>query len=200
MKVEECPQCGAPAKLNSKKCEYCKAEYIICSISSLANIDKSGVEKYINHYKGLLKSNQDDGEALLSLGVCYLKLQNYQLSQKYLEKAIELMPDVPDVYYYYALTLIKGRRLKTLSMKEVTQILENINTAIQMNDSNPNYDFLAAMVKNDYFITNGMNEPLPSCEDHLQNTNNKIKNENEIEQLIKFAPVSDDSILKYINN
>jgi hypothetical protein len=53
MEVTECPQCGAPSKPSSQKCEYCKAEFFVSSLAYLGKFDSSGVNKYLKHYKDL---------------------------------------------------------------------------------------------------------------------------------------------------
>ena len=130
--VEECPNCGAPAGPSARNCTHCKAEFFLKTLAYVGNLGNAAVQKYVNLYKGLLRANDDDGEAMLGLGICYLQLKLYAVATTNFNKAIEVIPDQPDVYYYYALSLIGGRALRTLRDSEVSHILEYLNTAIQL--------------------------------------------------------------------
>ena len=156
MEISECPQCGAAAVPSDRKCGYCKAEFFVTSLAYLGSFDSSGVGKYLKHYKELTKNDPQNTEGLLGLGLCYLQMGNYPLSQKCFEQVIEAAPDIPQAYYYFALASIKGRRLMTLSLNEVRRIETYLHTASQLDGETPQYKLLMAMVKRDYYETNGM--------------------------------------------
>src|SRR3989442_6480675 len=140
MKVEVCPQCGAPAGASAKACAYCKAEFVITSISYLGQFDTAGVNKYLNHYKSMVRAAPEDGPSQFALGLCYLQLRLFDLAIKQFGRAVELSPEQPDVYYYYGLALIRGRRPKTLSLTEVRQIEEYVNSAMQLDGAKAKYN------------------------------------------------------------
>ncbi len=183
MEVSECPQCGAAATPSDRKCGYCKAEFFVTSLAYLGSFDSSGVGKYLKHYKELSRRDPHDTEGLLGLGLCYLQMGTYPFSQKCFEQIIEASPDVSQAYYYYVLASIKGRRLMTLSLNEARQYENYLNTATQIDAEIPQYKLLLAMLKRDYYETNGMKVPAPSIAEHLAEIEGNQINKNEIEHL-----------------
>lgn len=183
MEISECPQCGAAATPSDRKCGYCKAEFFVTSLAYLGGFDSSGVGKYLRHYKELTRHDPDDTEGLLGLGLCYLQMGTYPLAQKCFEQIIEASPDVSQAYYYYVLASIKGRRLMTLSLNEARQFETYLNTATQLDAEIPQYKLLLAMLKRDYYETNGMKVPPPNIAELLTEIEGHQINKNEIEHL-----------------
>ena len=88
----------------------------------------------------------------------------YPLATKCFEQVIEASPDISQAYYYFALANIRGRRLMTLSLNEARRLETYLNTATQLDGETPQYKLLLAMLKRDYYETNGMKVPSPrSC-------------------------------------
>ncbi|HOV89408.1 MAG TPA: tetratricopeptide repeat protein [Syntrophorhabdaceae bacterium] len=183
MEISECPQCGAAASPADRKCGYCKAEFFVTSLAYLGSFDSGGVGKYLKHYKELNRHDPHNIEGLLGLGLCYLQMGTYPLAQKCFEQIIEASPDVSGAYYYYALASIKGRRIMTLSLNEARQLETYLNTAIQIDGEIPQYKLLLAMLKRDYYETNGMKVPPPSATELLFDIEGQQINKNEIEHL-----------------
>ena len=163
--VKECPQCGAPLEKNSFKCAYCKADVFITSISYLSNYDNSQIQKYIKSYKEIIEQNPDEDKGYLGLGLCYLQLTMFPLAQKNLAKALELAPENSATYYYYCLSVIAGRRIRSLSLDTVEEIVQYLNTAMNMEPDNPLYVLLAMLIRYDFYVANGLREPKPSHKD-----------------------------------
>lgn len=166
--AKECPQCGAPLDKNSYKCKYCKADVFISSVSYLSNYDNSQIQKYIKYYKELINQNPNEDKGYIGLGLCYLQLSMFPLAQKNLEKALELAPENSSVYYYYCLSVVAGRRIRSLSLEIVEEMVQYLNTAINMEPDNPLYLLLMMLIKYDFYSLNGFNEPEPTHEELLQ--------------------------------
>ena len=183
MEISECPQCGAATTPSDRKCGYCKAEFFVTSLAYLGGFGLGGVGKYLKYYKELIRSDPQDTEGLLGLGLCYLQMGTYPFAQNCFEKIIDESPDVSQAYYYYVLANIKGRRLMTLSLNEARRFETYLNTAAQLDDEIPQYKLLLVMLKRDYYEINGMRVPPPSIAEHLAEIEGKQINKNEIEQL-----------------
>jgi len=194
LNVTECPQCGAPADQSQKSCEFCKAPFVINSLGSIANFDKNGIEKYLQVFKNN-KSQGDEVETILGLGLCYLNLKNYTLANIQFKKLVDLAPELAEGYYYLALCIIKGRRLKTLTLKEIKEIEELIVTAQQIDTSAYKYDALLAALKHDYYRTNGMRIASPDENEILSAASNKALDEDEIRSLIDQILLRDEGII-----
>jgi tetratricopeptide (TPR) repeat protein len=198
LQVEECPQCGAPASPSDKKCNFCKCEFFVASLSYVGSFDKGAIDKYINHYKELAKTDPENGEAIFSLGLCYLQLKLFPLAQKNFERATELIPEYPDVYYYYALSIIKGRRVKSLTLKEIKSIEQYLNTAIQLDQSKAKYYYLSAILKYDYYRMNGLAVPAPAENELIEEAKTKVQEPEEIQRLLDSIIVRDENFISLI--
>lgn len=161
VEIIRCQGCGANLSPNNTTCEYCGSINVIKSKENPFSLDESLTKKYVNFYKDKVKAEPSDGEAVFALGLFYLRLKLYDLAIKNFANAIEIMPDESDVYYYYSLSLLKGRRPKTMTLSEVKKIEEYLNTAIQLNDKTAYYTFLAAL-KYDFYKQNGFKVTNPN--------------------------------------
>jgi len=198
IKVETCPQCGAPAKLSVSRCEYCEAEFLVTSLAYLDRFDKTGINKYISHYKKSLEGNPDSGELNCAMGICYLDLGLYDVASKYFAKAIEQIPDYSDAYYYYALALLKGKRPKVLTLTEIKKVEDYLNAAIQIDDSKSRYYYLWALLKHDYFIKNGLRVSPPTFEELIGEANSKPYDKSDIEKMLQRVPINDQYLLDIV--
>ena len=100
---QECPQCGWAfdvEALKNNSCKKCKSALLVTSISYLEKFDKPAVQKYIEKYSKVLKEDPGHRDALLALGVCYLRLGLFSLSDNFLKKLIDLHPADPAGYFY----------------------------------------------------------------------------------------------------
>jgi len=198
IKVETCPQCGAPAKLSAGRCEYCEAEFLVTSLAYLDRFDKAGINKYINHYKQLLESSPGNGELNCAMGICYLDLGLYDLASKYFAKAIDQIPDYGDAYYYRALALLKGKRPRVLTLKEIKEAEDYLSAAIQIDDSKSRYYYLWALLKHDYYIKNGLRVSPPTFEELIGEANSKPYDKSDIEKMLQRVPINDQYLLDIV--
>lgn len=195
IKVEKCPQCGAPVKIETNKCEYCEAEFLVTSLAYLDRFDTININKYINYYKELLKKDPDNGEISCAIGICYLDLGLYDLAIKYFSKTIEQLPEYADAYYYYALALFKGRRPKVLTLFEIREIESYLKAAIQIDNTKSKYFFLLAIIKYDFYIKNGLKVNPPTFEELIREIKSKCYDEGEIKKILKHVPISDKELI-----
>ncbi|MEM2144420.1 MAG: tetratricopeptide repeat protein [Candidatus Jordarchaeaceae archaeon] len=198
IKVNTCPQCGAPLKLGSNKCEYCEAEFLVSSLIYLKKFDQTGINKYINHYKQLLKDEPNNGEINCAMGICYLELGLYDLAIKYFSVAVEQIPNYADAYYYYALALLKGKRPKVLTLTEIKKIEDYLKAAIQIDDTKSKYYFLWALIKHDFYIKNGLRVNPPTFEELITQGNCKQYEKDEIDKMLQLVPTNDSELVSLI--
>jgi tetratricopeptide (TPR) repeat protein len=198
MNVTECPQCGAPASQNAKSCQYCKAPFTIDSLSRLSSLNKDGVDKYIKNYKDKT-SDISETESALGLGLCYLNINNYTLSTIQFKKLITVSPEVADGYYYLALSMIKGRRIKLLTLKEIRGIEELLNTAMELDSENFKYDLLLAAIKYDYYRTSGLVVKAPTEDELIESAVSKGIDSEELEVFLNLIVVDHSFSIKVRN-
>lgn len=196
--VQNCPQCGAPTRLDMKKCEYCEVEFLITSLSYLDRFDKTGITKYINHFKTQLNKDPENGELHQAMGICYLDLGSYDYAIKFFSKSVELMPECADAYYYYALALLKGKRPGLLTLTEIKNIEGLLNTAIQMNRDRSIYYYCWALIKYDFYLKNGLKVKPPTIEELIREARSKTYEKDEVKKMLQRIPIPDKEILNII--
>ena len=155
LEILVCGGCRAPLKPGSLVCSRCKTQNVIKSKRNPLKIDSNIAKEYIDFYSEKTKENPKDTNALYAMGLLYLNMKNYELAQRNFKEAIDLSPLDADVYYYYALSLIGGRNLKTLDGKDIDRIEEYLKTAISM-ETKCKYLMLLIAIKNDYYTANGL--------------------------------------------
>ncbi len=146
----------------------------------------------------MVKAAPEDGDSQFALGLCYLHLRLFDLAIRHFGRAVELMPESSDVYYYYALAMIRGRRPKTLSLNEVRQIEEYVSSAMQLDGTRAKYNYLAAILKYDYYLANGLRVPDPSAEELLTEASTKDHEGDEVERLLDSVVLRDEALVSAI--
>ena len=153
LEVLQCATCSSPLSPGALKCEYCGAKNVIKSKQNPLKISSEMAQKYIAFYGNKTKENPKDTNALYSMGLLYLSLKNYELARRNFKDAIDQSPLDADVYYYYALSLVAGKSIRSMSGKEVSRVEEYINTALGM-ETKCKYLVLLAVVQIEYYQEN----------------------------------------------
>jgi len=99
-------------------------------------------------------------------GLRQLEEKSYDLAEKALRSAVEKAEVDSEAPYYLALSILGGDPPRLLTLKEVEKVEELLGTAL---DRRPAHHLLLlALVKHDYYTTNGMNPPEPGPRELLR--------------------------------
>lgn len=152
----ECHGCGFPIGLDQlDKCPRCGEKNFIKTTIDPLVLDQKKINEYIGFYQKKTEDNPKDTNALFAMGLFYLRLQNYELAQRNFKQAVDLSPLEPDMYYYYALSLVGGRSPKNLDHEQAKRTEEWLNTAIKMQRKRK-YLALMAFIEQGAFLSNGL--------------------------------------------
>jgi tetratricopeptide (TPR) repeat protein len=157
------------------------------------------LSKYLQHFKKLTQENPESGEGLLGLGLCYLQSGLFPLAQQCFANAIGVSPELPQPYYYYALSRIAGRHLMTMSLNEIREIEQYLTTAVQLDGDSPIFKLLLACLKGDYYETNGLMVSPPTTDDLLAEISGLSIEKAEMEKLRNSVIIRDDSYFSTVN-
>ena len=179
---------------------------LLVGSSPLPPIDPGKVEQLpreeiasaIQEYKVALDNGVESGSAHFGLGLLYLQLRLYDLALTHFRKAVELEPDFADGYYYVALTMLRGRRPKTLMIQEARAIESQVGAALQLDPRPAKYYFLLAAVRHDYYLSNGLASPLPSPRDLLEVARDKEYDSCEVQRLLNSIILRDEALVAQI--
>jgi len=145
-----------------------------------------------------MAESPDDGEAHYGLALCYLQLGLHDLATKNFKRALELMPEYADAYYYYGISLVRGRTPKLLSLNEVRLIEQYLEAALQLDDRPAKYYHLAAILKFEYYLSNGLICPPPSPDELFFMAEDREHDPWEAERLLYLVPLRDPELISKI--
>jgi tetratricopeptide (TPR) repeat protein len=148
--VLECPQCGAPVKQGSRTCDRCYSEYIVTSVRGLKKFDDSGVKKYLKAYEAGLRSGGESAELYTAMGICQLRRGLCKHATDCFEKAIALLPEDSETYYYAAVSLLAGKRPFLSALPTIRKAIEYIDLALDFSEHGAYY-YLKHLIHKDYF-------------------------------------------------
>jgi tetratricopeptide (TPR) repeat protein len=153
IEILSCSSCGASLSPKVMKCDFCDSINVVTKNTSPFKLNAILSKQYLN--SGQLSTDK------VNTALLHLNLKNYEIAKKLLELEIEINPINADAYFYYAICLINGKRIKSLTYSDIKKISQYINSAIQIKDD-AKYYFLSAIINYDFFEGNGMLLPDPN--------------------------------------
>ena len=163
----QCLTCGGMTEIGdalSGSCDYCggRIEYRrIASFNAVEKVDLGRLRKLFESAvsdPGSSKTNSDE-KSNLAQALCYLLAGNFTLAKKKLASVIENDPASAEPYYYYALTLVNGRALSELTMREAKQIAEYLQTAMAIDEDFIFPKLFFALLCIEYYEANNLRSP-----------------------------------------
>ncbi len=136
-----------------KKCRNCKKTVVmkkIVEVDELTPVQKE-IQK-INLQMALSKaSDQNDrNEIIMSLGLIALSNGSYNVAQSFLKQLIDQNVTTGDVYFYYCLALLNGKRPFLQLRSLVDQIIQYLDFALAL-ETKGEYYYLQALLIYDYY-------------------------------------------------
>ena len=194
--VETCPQCGWTFDIEALQvntCKKCRSALLVTSIAYLEKCDRPAIQKYIVRNSEVLKHDPDDQDALLSMGLCYLRLGLYDMADRSLGRLIDAHPEMASGYYYKAIGSIKGKRPRVLALNAIRTAEQLLLTAMTLEPENGRYDAVLAAVRHDYYVMNGLRVPDPSPTELLEGARSKHLDRNELAQGLALMNIPESS-------
>jgi len=164
--------------------------------SRLGQMSRTELMDLMGFFKMAAAADPGNAEAHHSLGLVYLQLHLYDLASKHFHTSIEVAPDAADSYYYKALASIRGRRPKLLSLGEARDIEALVATAITLDAKPAKYYFLLAILREDYYKSNGLRPPPPSVDELLATAKQGQSDRWETERLLSSLTLPDQPLLR----
>lgn len=192
--VIQCNGCGATLAPQNMKCNYCGSENVIIQSANLFNLNPKQSSQLATSYNQQIDSNPGDTNAMFGMGLIYLNLKNYDLARQKFKAAIDIEPFNSDMYYYYVLSIIGGRKPRKLIINDIKRIEEYLNTSIGIAPQQKHF-MLLAVVKADFYEGNSLRMPEPGPANLLEQARNYSAQPDEMEQMLKHVSIKDENIL-----
>lgn len=179
--VLECPSCGATISAQKKNCDYCHATIIVRRIKEIKNKRTEELNRYIQFYKSFLqKSKGESVEAFTALGICLLNRGAYDEAIQNFEKALSLLPEDGECYYFLALAVMRKKRPYLHTLKEIKRIFEYLEVALTYTTSGKYY-YLLYLIQKDFYEKKRLRNGKTAQEFLGAATANKVNNEEILE-------------------
>ncbi len=94
--------------------------------------------------------------------------------------------------------MIKGRRPKTIPFKEIKEIEQFINSALQLGDK-AKYYYLAAIINFDFYASNGMKVPQPDYNELFYNARYAEAEPIENKILLDNVIIREEKLIEILN-
>lgn len=163
----QCLTCGGMTEVGdalSGSCEYCGGRIEYKRIASFNAVEKVNLGKLRKLFESAVsdpgsRKTVSEEKSNLAQALCYLLAGNFTLAKKKLAEVIENDPASAEPYYYYALTLVNGRTLSELTMREAKQITEYLQTAMAIDGDFIFPKLFFALLCLEYYEANDLRSP-----------------------------------------
>lgn len=118
------------------------------------------VEKQIN--VNISTTEKLGASELVKRGIQLVQIHEYRQAVDILKQAISLEPSVANAQYYIALALLNGQRPRLLPLITIQEIQRRLRVSVQQDDKCSHAYVLWAIVKEDYYVMNGLYDVGPS--------------------------------------
>jgi tetratricopeptide (TPR) repeat protein len=151
-KVQEliCPGCGDRVDPNQIECKYCHKPIFISSLSDINQFANHSLNNFLRTYDEIFKNDSTNHEAAKAIGMCFIRLKQYDKAIYFFGKAIDLNTNSAESYFFSAIAFLKGLKPFVHHREIIDKVEEQINTALMIEDKAIYYYFMA-FIKFDYF-------------------------------------------------
>lgn len=191
IKILSCSSCGASLSPSAMKCEFCDNINVISKETSPFKLNSILSKQYL--------SSTELTKDIFNSALLHLNLKNYLIATKLLEKEIENNPINADAYYYCALSLTNGKRIKSLTYSIIKRMKSYVSNAIELNENSKFY-FLAAIINYDFFHENGLILPKPDYNFLISKTKKFNLKNDDLEYLNRIIKIPNHELFDQILN
>jgi len=161
------------------------------SFERLRTLGTDGVETLAAEQERELAAGKFDAETLVTLGQCYMYLQRHDEAVRMLRRAVSTDPTSPAAAYLLALAIIAGRRPRALNMRSAEEIGRLLQRAVRLDSGAAHFEYLAAIVKIDYYRGHGLLVPDPSIDELVARAQAKPLDRWELARIAESVDVED---------
>ncbi|MDM8543495.1 hypothetical protein QUF90_20665 [Desulfococcaceae bacterium HSG9] len=125
-------------------------------------------QKVNTQYNLNIQSDKPSKTELKRRGKRLLSLCEYQSALVVFKQLLSIAPQFADVQYYIVLAQLKGQRPRLLPLSTIKEIERRLQSATQNNAASSHCFILWAIVKEDYYVLNGLYDTPPTVSELLQ--------------------------------
>jgi len=183
----KCPNCGGPLALDQEVCEYCGSPVHIERYSTVQSMPMPELSKRVMNYQQALTAEPDNRTLNTSIGMCFLRLKQYDHALSAFQKAMEFNFDNSEVFFYAAVCMLHGKIPFLHLRPTINQVMSYLDSALMI-ENRGIYHYLQAYIKLDYFKRKFLNVP-PAYTEHLARAKQAGISQAEIQSLFELLGV-----------
>jgi tetratricopeptide (TPR) repeat protein len=187
----KCGGCGADILENQLEngelCPLCGQAARIRHYQTVAAMSLPQVQKYQLAFQSQLSVNPNDHTLNSSLAFCFLKLKLPEKALLFFEKAMADNFSDPNLYYYAAICLLKGKKAFLAMRPEIDAIERYLDTSISL-EPRGIFHYFRAYIKYDYYSRKFF-KTSPTWEEALADAKNAGVTANDITDFYQIAGV-----------
>jgi tetratricopeptide (TPR) repeat protein len=164
----------------------------------LRDMSSAQISELLESLRTALTRSPSSPELHHRLGRLYLQRRLYGEAQEHFRCEAQLVPESSEAHYYYALTLIGGRRPKNLSKEEVQEIEQHLTLATRLDPRRAKYLYLLAVVKYDYYFARSLPMREPSYDQLLRQAERAAFESREMEILLEVVNIKDSHLARIL--
>jgi tetratricopeptide (TPR) repeat protein len=163
--------------------------HIITTLSELDDLEPATKAELLAKYEQKVRDHPENAKYHFALGLSYLDRRLYDLAVTSFKRALGKGLREADLYYYLALAAIGGRQPRSLALSRIKEIEAFLEAAVRQDGGSPHCKALWALVKHDYYLSNGLRVPPPSIQDLLSTIVDHPIDQDELRLITKHVPV-----------
>ncbi|HEX7184061.1 MAG TPA: hypothetical protein VF756_19680 [Thermoanaerobaculia bacterium] len=169
----------------------------ITTLSELEELDPATKAELLALYEGKVRDYPENAKYHFALGLSYLDRCLYDLAITSFKRALGKGLREANLYYYLALAALRGKQPRSHGLNRIKEIESFLDAAIKLED-NPHFLVLWALIKYDFYLSNGLLVPPPSIEDLLTAAICHDFDVAELRLIAKHVPLPDSPITRTI--
>jgi hypothetical protein len=159
----------------------------ITMLDELDQMDPVKKRELLNRYQQQVRDFPDKAQIHFALGLSYLDLRLYDQALTSLKQALGKGSKEAGLYFYIALASLGGKQPRVLTFTRIKEIESYLDAAVR-SGAGPEAAILWAIIKYDYYRSNGLRVPPPSIEELLEVTRSRSSS-GELRLLAKYLTV-----------
>jgi hypothetical protein len=134
----------------------------------MSNFDQRGqnVQQQVNIN---VQSNKPTDKELEQKGLQLLDIREYEAASNVFKELVSVNPQNVNIQYYLVLTLLKGQRPRLKPLAVVKEIEKKLQIATSVQPAAAHCLVLWAIVKEDYYVLNGLPDTRPTVAELMKN-------------------------------
>jgi tetratricopeptide (TPR) repeat protein len=113
-----CPNCGAPIRLNDKTCDYCGSIVLVSQPAELALPAVAQAQKLAAQMRERLALNPYDGDAYYQLGLATFTLGRFDQAENAFDQAQRYLPGSAVAHYFKGLAMLLSKQEDILGIAD----------------------------------------------------------------------------------